>query len=383
MPRCDHCGKETALPFDCSYCGGSYCSDHRLPPSHHCINEEKWKNRAPARRKAAPEQAAAPPPLTACSFPGCGEKTSRIFFCPACGQEFCEKHRLHSVHAPGSSPAGQPQPAAAPPAAPAPKVPIGRYGIALILIGLVIIGGGIVIAGKLSHGGSGTATVPTTPVCWTQSTARTPLPPLPTPSPAATTQQYVTIVIPSPSPAESGAGVTTAAGPATATTTTTERATTAATATTSAAPASTTPGIRPATGKIVAGKALSGGQGEMTIQNAGGSTDVVAILTPYGQKKTLAAVYIRKGDSFSLEKIADGRYDLYVHTGSAWDPATKRFTRSPDYWKFEDPVLFTTSEKVVGSVRYLQPTHWTMVIYPSVAGNAASEPVAEENFPGL
>jgi len=375
VPRCDHCGKETALPFDCSYCGGSFCSDHRLPPSHHCINEEKWKNRAPARRKAAPEQAAAPPPLTACSFPGCGARSPRTFYCPACGNDYCEEHRLHSVHAPGSSPAGQPQPAGAPPAAPAPKVPIGRYGIALILIALVIIGGGIVIAGKLFPGGAGTAPVPTPAACWTQSTARTTVTTAPAPPAAATTLQYVTVVVPFPSPAEFRTDVTTSAAQGTTTPT-------AAPVTTAAAPATTT-GIRPATGKIVAGKSLSGGQGEMTIQNAGGSTDVVAILTQYGQKKTLVAVYIRKGDSFSLEKIADGRYDLYVHAGSGWDPEEKRFTRSPDYWKFEDPVLFTTSEKVVGSVRYLQPTHWTMVIYPSVAGNAASEPVAEENFPGL
>lgn len=382
MAKCDHCGKETALPSDCPYCGGSFCSDHRLPPSHHCINEETWRNRRAPARDVPPVNPGPSLPVKTCSFPGCGETTVRIFYCPACGQEFCEKHRLHRDHAPGSSPAESP---VSPPAAPAPKIPVGRYGIALVLIALVIIAGGIIIAGKLSHAGTGTGTGPVATACWTQGTVRTPLPPLPAPSPAATNQQYVTIVIPSPSPAESGTGMTSAAGPATtsATTTTPERATTAAPATTSAAPASTTPGIRPATGKIVAGKALSGGQGEMTIGNAGGSTDVVAILTQYGQKKTLVAVYVRKGDSFTLGNIADGRYDLYVHAGSAWDPEAKRFTGSAVYWKFMDPVLFTTSERVVGSVRYLQPTHWTMVIYPSVAGNAASEPVAEEDFPGL
>ena len=34
--RCEVCGKEEALPFVCSYCGGIFCSDHRLPEVHNC-----------------------------------------------------------------------------------------------------------------------------------------------------------------------------------------------------------------------------------------------------------------------------------------------------------------------------------------------------------
>jgi len=36
MGKCDVCGKEVALPFKCAFCGGFYCSDHRLPESHNC-----------------------------------------------------------------------------------------------------------------------------------------------------------------------------------------------------------------------------------------------------------------------------------------------------------------------------------------------------------
>lgn len=36
MARCDFCGKEVDLPFKCRYCGGRYCSEHRLPESHEC-----------------------------------------------------------------------------------------------------------------------------------------------------------------------------------------------------------------------------------------------------------------------------------------------------------------------------------------------------------
>ncbi len=34
--KCDFCGKDEALPFVCNYCGGAFCSDHRLPEAHQC-----------------------------------------------------------------------------------------------------------------------------------------------------------------------------------------------------------------------------------------------------------------------------------------------------------------------------------------------------------
>lgn len=36
MARCDYCGREVDLPFRCRYCGGLYCSEHRLPEAHGC-----------------------------------------------------------------------------------------------------------------------------------------------------------------------------------------------------------------------------------------------------------------------------------------------------------------------------------------------------------
>jgi len=34
--ECQFCGKEESLPFVCNYCGGTFCSDHRLPEAHRC-----------------------------------------------------------------------------------------------------------------------------------------------------------------------------------------------------------------------------------------------------------------------------------------------------------------------------------------------------------
>ena len=38
MPRCEFCGKEIYLPFQCNYCGRYFCEDHRLPENHDCSN---------------------------------------------------------------------------------------------------------------------------------------------------------------------------------------------------------------------------------------------------------------------------------------------------------------------------------------------------------
>lgn len=34
--KCQACEREEDLPFRCPYCGGSFCSDHRLPENHAC-----------------------------------------------------------------------------------------------------------------------------------------------------------------------------------------------------------------------------------------------------------------------------------------------------------------------------------------------------------
>ena len=36
MVKCQKCGKELYMPFVCSYCNQSFCSEHRIPESHNC-----------------------------------------------------------------------------------------------------------------------------------------------------------------------------------------------------------------------------------------------------------------------------------------------------------------------------------------------------------
>ena len=38
MSKCEFCGAEIELPFECSYCGKHFCEAHRLLENHNCPN---------------------------------------------------------------------------------------------------------------------------------------------------------------------------------------------------------------------------------------------------------------------------------------------------------------------------------------------------------
>ncbi|AAG18926.1 MULTISPECIES: rhomboid family intramembrane serine protease [Halobacterium] len=42
MATCDRCGTQEPMPYQCRLCGGTYCSDHRLPENHDCPGLENW-----------------------------------------------------------------------------------------------------------------------------------------------------------------------------------------------------------------------------------------------------------------------------------------------------------------------------------------------------
>jgi hypothetical protein len=59
--RCDYCGKYEMLPFKCKYCGGTFCSGHRLPEYHDCaglriMKQGGWQPPVPGRKPAAAAQ---------------------------------------------------------------------------------------------------------------------------------------------------------------------------------------------------------------------------------------------------------------------------------------------------------------------------------------
>ena len=59
MPKCEYCGKEVLFPFECNYCGKTFCAEHRLPENHQCANipkEQFWYQKQKTIEKALKQE---------------------------------------------------------------------------------------------------------------------------------------------------------------------------------------------------------------------------------------------------------------------------------------------------------------------------------------
>jgi len=75
--KCEVCAAEVELPFTCSFCGGAYCSQHRLPESHEC--PDYWRVRG---RREPVVGVAAPPDIRAYAGSTWRWSRSRVGFSP-------------------------------------------------------------------------------------------------------------------------------------------------------------------------------------------------------------------------------------------------------------------------------------------------------------
>jgi len=126
---------------------------------------------------------------------------------------------------------------------------------------------------------------------------------------------------------------------------------------------------RLSTGSFLVRK-LSGGSGKLTVEN-GLDLDAVAILSsPKEPKDPLMAVYIQSNDSYTIRGVKGGTYILYFTLGENWDSCSERFTTKTTYKRFEDEFDF---------VHY----DYEVTLHPVIGGTAGTEPVGEDEFPGL
>ncbi|MFT4891110.1 MAG: membrane associated rhomboid family serine protease [Halobacteriales archaeon] len=44
MAKCDYCGEEVNMPYQCRHCGGQFCAEHRLPENHDCPGMNEWND---------------------------------------------------------------------------------------------------------------------------------------------------------------------------------------------------------------------------------------------------------------------------------------------------------------------------------------------------
>jgi hypothetical protein len=120
-------------------------------------------------------------------------------------------------------------------------------------------------------------------------------------------------------------------------------------------------------------KGTRNGSGQLKIDNTGGSKDVSMSLATAGAKTTAFAVYVRAGSSYTVTGVKDGTYDIYMTSGTDWDPVGPGFSRDCGFSKFDDPLAFKTTNS--------QYTIWTLTLKASAAGNASTAEVNPDEFP--
>lgn len=119
----------------------------------------------------------------------------------------------------------------------------------------------------------------------------------------------------------------------------------------------------------------SSGVGEFILNNLGVGDAVVILQEEEADSDDDPAAYwtyIRAGEQVVRKDLPDGLYQIYITSGSQWDPSQRRFRVPTGYEKLQDPMEFTSEGN-----RY---TSWELTL-ESVEGDTGSISINEDAFP--
>jgi len=88
--------------------------------------------------------------------------------------------------------------------------------------------------------------------------------------------------------------------------------------------------------------------------------------------RTLIAVYIRAGKSYTVTRVPDGTYVLYFRTGRCWSARGVGFLSPQDIRRFERLLSFQT-RRLATETRY---STFTVTLNGVVGGNAPTRSVS-------
>lgn len=131
-----------------------------------------------------------------------------------------------------------------------------------------------------------------------------------------------------------------------------------------------TPGNSLPTGTVIKKRAAYlGGEGQLEIAN-GTSYDAVAKLIRDGA--SVLTVYIKAGDTYTMENISDGTYWLAFAQGTDWDATAQKFNRNEHFQAFDDTFPFETTST--------QSAGWEVTLNSVVGGTASASEVDPSQF---
>jgi uncharacterized protein YraI len=127
--------------------------------------------------------------------------------------------------------------------------------------------------------------------------------------------------------------------------------------------------FRPLTGMIHSDTGPRG-HGELRLQNSNTSDRLVVVTR---NTEPVMSAYLRAGESFTIDGIADGTYRLYYSQGEDWDGSA--FTRNVKTSRSSGALLFTTTDRTYST--------WNIDIFVPSGGNTDVEAIPADAFPVL
>lgn len=120
------------------------------------------------------------------------------------------------------------------------------------------------------------------------------------------------------------------------------------------------------------------GLGLLTIDN-GSDHDAAVKLVKSGEKKAYRYYYVRRGEKFTIPRIAPGIYEVYVRSGVHWVKKKRKFEfyESISTCEGEDAYFEFNEVEEEGGVRY---SRWTLTLHPVVGGTVRQRPISEDEF---
>lgn len=112
------------------------------------------------------------------------------------------------------------------------------------------------------------------------------------------------------------------------------------------------------------------GHGELRLQNS--NTDDRLVVVTRNTEPVMSA-YLRAGESFTIDGIADGTYRLYYSQGEDWDGTA--FTHNVKTSRSSGALLFTTTDRTYST--------WNIDIFVPSGGNTDVEAIPTDAFPVL
>jgi hypothetical protein len=86
---------------------------------------------------------------------------------------------------------------------------------------------------------------------------------------------------------------------------------------------------------------LTGGDGQLAVNNTLKGEDAILILASLSDPKTpLAAIYVKGGDDYTVYGIGDGQYVLYDMIGNDWNDSKRSFTHTTEYARFNKTLSY-------------------------------------------